>query len=72
MATSLLTELGADYCIKECLRTFAKRWNAIPFEEKEAVAADMRRNLARIRNEAAKARPCERSPDKPLSSSPSA
>ena len=51
---------------------FAGRWNAIPFAEKEAVAADMRRNLARIRNDAAKPRPCERSPNKPLSSFPSA
>jgi len=33
--------------------TFAGRWNDSPFPEKEAVAADMRRNLARIRNEAA-------------------
>ena len=32
---------------------FAKRWNAMPFEQKESVAANMRRNLARIRNEAA-------------------
>jgi len=36
---------------------FAKRWKAIPFAEKEAVAADMRRNLARIRNEAARTDP---------------
>lgn len=43
--------------------TFAKRWDAIPFPKKEAVAADIRRNLARIRNEAAKAHPCERTLD---------
>jgi len=36
---------------------FAKLWNALPFAEKEAVAADMRRNLARIRNEAVRADP---------------
>jgi len=44
---------------------FAKRWNAIPFAEKEAVAADMRRNLARIRNAAASADPAPSRPSDP-------
>ncbi|MDD2461474.1 MAG: hypothetical protein GX748_02555 [Lentisphaerae bacterium] len=44
---------------------FAKRWNAIPFAQKEAAAADMRRNLARIRNEAAKTYPCDLPHDTP-------
>ena len=45
--------------------TFAKRWQTIPFATKESAAADIRRNLARIRNDAAKAHPCDRTPDEP-------
>lgn len=44
---------------------FAKRWNATPFAEKEAVAADMRRNLVRIRNEAARSDPASSPPGGP-------
>jgi len=40
--------------------TFAKRWQQFTFDEKEAVAADMRRHLAKIRNEASKAYPSDR------------
>ncbi len=43
---------------------FGKRWQQFSFDAKETVAANMRRNLARIRNEAAKAHPCERTMDK--------
>jgi hypothetical protein len=49
---------------------FAKRWHAIPFEEKEAVAADMRRNLTRIRNQAARADPAPAHPGNPQSAPP--
>lgn len=38
-------------------KAFAKRWQQFTFDEKEAVAANMRRHLAQIRNEAAKAYP---------------
>jgi hypothetical protein len=44
---------------------FAKRWTATPFAEKEAVAADMRRNLVRIRNEAARSDPASSPPGGP-------
>lgn len=47
--------------------TFAKLWQTIPFKTKETVAAKMRRDLAYIRNKAAKTFPFEPTPDTPLS-----
>lgn len=44
-------------------KTFAKRWQQFTFDEKEAVAANMRRHLAQVRNEAAKAYPSDRPKD---------
>jgi hypothetical protein len=44
-------------------KAFAKRWHQFTFDEKEAVAANMRRHLAQIRNEAAKAYPNDRPTD---------
>jgi len=41
-------------------KTFAKRWQQFTFDEKEAVAATMRRHLAQVRNKAAKAYPSDR------------
>lgn len=44
-------------------KTFAKRWQQFTFDEKEAVASNMRRHLAQVRNEAAKAYPSDRPTD---------
>lgn len=38
-------------------QTFTKRWQQFTFDEKEAVAANMRRHLTQVRNEAAKTYP---------------
>jgi len=44
-------------------KTFAKRWQQFTFDEKESVAATMRRHLAQVRNKAAKAYPSDRPTD---------